>query len=337
MKSDSFLASTGLVLERLVEVHGIDPQQFMRQVGINPATVRDAKARISSRLADAAFEKAAALIPDPAFALRAAQCWHPSNLGTLGYAWLSSGTLRNGLKRVERFSRIVGSLATFRCVDDANGLRFIYDHGRGDAPIGPVMADFILSIILDMCRTNFGDSLNPATVNLRRPEPEDQTPYCDFYACSVRFGASEDSFTLARHQTDRPLSTANHELATTFDAILTEQLAALSETNIPARCKAYLLRQLTSGEPSEEELATAMGMSRRTLQRRLGDLGLTYKSVLDGTRYDLALRYLGDPQRTVTEITFLLGFSEQSAFTRAFKRWSGKAPTSHRAQQPAFG
>ncbi|MDP2827380.1 MAG: AraC family transcriptional regulator [Sulfuricellaceae bacterium] len=104
--------------------------------------------------------------------------------------------------------------------------------------------------------------------------------------------------------------------------------------------KAYLLRQLTSGEPSEEELATAMGMSRRTLQRRLGDLGLTYKSVLDGTRYDLALRYLGDPQRTVTEITFLLGFSEQSAFTRAFtrafKRWSGKAPTTHRTQQHAF-
>jgi len=91
------------------------------------------------------------------------------------------------------------------------------------------------------------------------------------------------------------------------------------------------LQQLTSGEPSEHDLASALGMSRRTLQRRLGDLGQTYKGVVDGTRYELALRYLDDPERSVTDITFLLGFSEQSAFTRAFKRWSGKAPTAYRA------
>jgi AraC-like DNA-binding protein len=84
---------------------------------------------------------------------------------------------------------------------------------------------------------------------------------------------------------------------------------------------------MTSGEPSEEALARAMGMSPRTLQRRLGDLGLTYKGVLEKTRYDLALRYLDDPTKSVTDVTFLLGFSEQSAFTRAFKRWNGSAPT----------
>jgi AraC-like DNA-binding protein len=104
----------------------------------------------------------------------------------------------------------------------------------------------------------------------------------------------------------------------------------LIDTDVVSRCKVYLLQQLTSGEPSEQELASALGMSRRTLQRRLGDLGLTYKGVVDETRYELAQRYLDDPERSVTDITFLLGFSEQSAFTRAFKRWSGKAPTAYR-------
>jgi AraC-like DNA-binding protein len=126
------------------------------------------------------------------------------------------------------------------------------------------------------------------------------------------------------------LPTSNNELATTCDAILAKQLAELANSDLESRCKAWLLEQLTSGEPSEEALARAMGMSPRTLQRRLGDLGLSYKDVLDKTRYDLALRYLDDPGKTVTDITFLLGFSEQSAFSRAFKRWNGKAPTSYR-------
>jgi AraC-like DNA-binding protein len=126
------------------------------------------------------------------------------------------------------------------------------------------------------------------------------------------------------------LPTSNNELATTCDVILAKQLAELANSDLESRCKAWLLEQLTSGEPSEETLARAMGMSPRTLQRKLGDLGLSYKSVLEKTRYDLALRYLDDPSKSVTDITFLLGFSEQSAFTRAFKRWSGKAPTSYR-------
>ena len=77
-------------------------------------------------------------------------------------------------------------------------------------------------------------------------------------------------------------------------------------------------------------LAESLGLSTRTLQRKLAALGLSYRGLLEKTRYELALRYLDDPRKSVTEITFLLGFSEQSAFTRAFKRWNGKAPSDYR-------
>lgn len=93
LRSESTLATVWLMLLRLVELHGLDPQQFMSQLGIRPETLRDVRARIPSHLADQAFAKAMACIPDPAFALRASECWHPSNLGTMGYAWLSSRTL----------------------------------------------------------------------------------------------------------------------------------------------------------------------------------------------------------------------------------------------------
>jgi AraC-like DNA-binding protein len=329
-KPESSLATIWLIMFRLVELHGIDPQRFMRELGVAPETFRDVTARLPSHLGDAAFEKASVQISDPAFALRAAQCWHPSNLGTMGYAWLSSRTLHTGLKRMERFARIIGGRMTYRCVEEPDGLRFVFDHGRGDATIGYAITDFSLSILIDMCRTNFGSKLNAAAVSLRRPIPAKPQPWQEFFGCAIQFGAAEDSFLLDLDMADTPLPSANIPLANTFDAILTEQMASFFKDDIVSRCKAYLLRELTSGLPTANEVASALGLSQRSLQRKLREIGLTYQNVLDETRHELARRYLDDPGKSVTEITFLLGFSEQSAFTRAFRRWSGMAPTSYR-------
>ena len=331
MASETFLASFGLIGLRLVELYGIDSGRFAQQVGIASVELPDARTRLPSAMLDVAFEQAAQMIPDPAFALRAGECWHPSHLGPLGYGWLSSGTLRTALRRMARYTRLLGQRMASRCVEDPAGLRFVYDHGRGQGPAAPVMADFGLALVLSMCRTNYGQDLVPEVVTLRRPAPADKGPYERLFGCPVRFAAPEDAFVLSRHAVDRALPTSNHELAVTFDTILARQLGELDAAAFPDRCRSFLLQELTSGEPSEEGLARFMGLSRRTLQRKLGDLGLTYRTLLEKTRYDLALRYLDDPARSVTDITFLLGFSEQSAFSRAFKRWNGKAPSEYRS------
>ena len=100
-----------------------------------------------------------------------------------------------------------------------------------------------------------------------------------------------------------------------------------------ARCQARLLEHLCSGEVSEDAMAEQLHMSRRTLQRKLAKADLTYQKLVDDTRRDLAMRHLEDPRHSVTDVTFLLGFSQQSAFTRAFKRWTGMSPSEYRAQQ----
>jgi AraC-like DNA-binding protein len=99
---------------------------------------------------------------------------------------------------------------------------------------------------------------------------------------------------------------------------------------VVARCKASLLEQLSDGELSEQEMAEQLHMSRRTLQRKLAEAEMTYQRLVDETRRDLALRYIEDPRNSIIDITFLLGFSQQSAFTRAFKRWTGIAPSEYR-------
>lgn len=335
MASETFLATMGLMVLRLVELHDIDSRAFVRQLGISLPTVPNPAARLPSTLVDEAFSKAARLITDPAFALRAGECWHPSNLGTLGYAWLSSKSLRTALKRMERYSRILGQKSSLQCVDTDDGLRLVYDHGRGISPVGDVLADFSLSLTAAMCRTNYGPGLTFSSVHFRRSKPIDPAPYEKLFGCRVRFSMPDDSLALNNEYADKPLPTMNLELARMFDAILADQLAELDSTDLANRCKEYLLHELTSGEPSEQKMAAAMCMSRRTLQRKLGECGLTYKELLDRTRHELALRYLDNPNNSVTDITFLLGFSEQSAFSRAFKRWSGKAPTAYRAAQTA--
>jgi AraC-like DNA-binding protein len=332
---ETFLATMGQVFVRLVEMHGIDAQALVREAGIDPATLRDPSARISSSAGDAVVARAAALIPDPAFALRAARCWHPSNLGALGHAWLASSTLRTGLQRLERYNRVLGEKAQIRVTDARDGLRFTYDHRRRDPVLRAIGTDFTLSLVLDMCRMNYGASLRPVDVRLSRPRPANIEPYRHFYGCPIHFEAGEDCFLLTRHVADEPLSTANRQLAGTLDNILAAQLAALTKDNIPARCKSSVLEQLTSGELSEDDMARQLHMSRRTLQRKLAESSTTYQKLVDDTRRDLALRYLEDAGKSITDVTFLLGFSGQSAFTRAFRRWTGMSPTTYREQKQA--
>jgi len=330
---ETFLATMGQVFVRLVELHGIDAHLLLREAGVNPAALRDPSARIPSTFWDTAGAKAAALIPDPAFGLRAARCWHPSNLGVLGHAWLASSTLRTGLQRLERYGRVLGERAQLKLTDTRDGLRFAYDHRRRDPMLRAIGTDFVMSLVLDMCRMNYGASLRPVEVRLSRARPGDTEPYRHFYGCPIHFETSDDSFLLSARVADEPLHTANRQLAGTLDSILAAQLAALDKDNLPARCKSSVLEQLTSGEVSEEDMARQLHMSRRTLQRKLAESNTTYQKLVDDIRRDLALRYMEDPRKTITDVTFLLGFSGQSAFTRAFKRWIGMSPSTYREQK----
>jgi AraC-like DNA-binding protein len=314
------LATIGQIIKGVLELHGLDARALLAEQGITPEQIRDPNARIPSHKWDALVHRTVLLIPNPGYALRAAHCWHPSNLGALGFAWLSSSTLRTGLQRVVRYWRLLGEKAAAHLEDNHDGLKTVFDSGRTDPVVAPVHVDFGMALLVSMCRLNYGDALRPAHVTLQRAKPEGAYVYRAHYGCPVHFDAREDSFTLARGDADK---------------LLTQQLAQLDKSNVVARCRASLLEQLSSGELSEEEMAQQLHMSRRTLQRKLAEAETTYQHLVDSTRRNLALRYIEDPHRSITDITFMLGFSQQSAFTRAFRRWTGVAPSEYRQRNLA--
>ena len=329
---DTHLASLSTIVQRMLEMYGLDGIEIWRRAGVDLAEIHQPSARLPVDQFDTILQATIESIDDTAFGLKAARCWHPSNLGVLGHVWITSSTLRSGLNRVARYYRLLGERGNTEIEDTRQGIRVSFHDYRENAAVSSVVADMVLSILLDMCRMNAGAALRPIEVSLRRPAPENMAVYGHFYGCPVRFGAEVNAFVLAAADVDRPLPSSNRQLAALFDKMLTEEIARLDKSDIVSRCKASLLEHLASGEVSEEDTAKQLHMSPRTLQRKLAQEGTTYAQLVDDTRRDLALRYIADPNRSITDITFLLGFSYPSAFTRADTRWTGKTPTESRVQ-----
>src|SRR5262249_34795998 len=296
--------------------------------------------RIPINKIDAMLSVAIPLIRDPAFGLQAARCWHPAYLGVLGHAWLSSDALRTGLERLARYSHLVGDRGATKIEKTRGGVKISFSANRGDpavVPVAAVFVDIVLALLLDMCRMNAGAALRPVAASLRRRAPAQSEAYERFFGCPVRFGAGEDAFVLSAQDADRPLPSSNRQLAAVFDRMLTEELARLDRSDVVTRCRAEVLEHIESGEMKEHDMAKRLHMSRRTLQRKLADADTTYLQLVDDTRKDLALRYIEDAARSITDIAFTLGFSQQSAFTRAFKRRTGVNPTEYRAKSALEG
>ena len=332
------LASMAQTFRRLLEMHGLDAIGIARNAGVDLASIPVPGERIELDKIDALLRAAIPLIRDPAFGLRAAHCWHPSELGVLGYAWLSSSTLRTGLERAVRYSRLIGERGLTEIEDTRQGLKVRFWAKRGNPAVVPVAAVFVdmaMALLLDMCRMNGGAVLRPVAATLRRRKPDPADAYERFFGCPVQFGVEENAFVLSAKDADRPLPSANRQLAAVFDKMLTEELGRLDKSDVVARARATVLEHLSSGEGTAEDTAKQLHMSSRTLQRKLAEAKTTYLQLVDDTRKDLALRYIEDPRRTVTDITFSLGFSQPSAFTRAFKRWTGLSPSDYRAKSPA--
>lgn len=330
---ETALPTSGRLIWRWIEFHGLDAEALFAERGLAESDLESLRDRIALDKLDLVLAQATDRIEDDCCGLRAARCWHPSDLGALGYAWLASSSLRTAIQRVERYSKVVGERASILAVETSNGLRVVIDQNPREFRIRLLMADVIMSVLLDMSRFNFGAALMPVEVTLRRERPDCAASYIDFYGCNVHFSGEQDSFTLAADDADRPLPTSNKQLAGMHDQFLAKQLASLDRENTSARCKAFILDNLTSGEISSAQVARGLHMTPRTLARRLETQGTSVKALIDEVRSELASRYLADPMKSITEVAFLLGFSHPSSLSRASTRWFGVSPNEYRNAQ----
>jgi AraC-like DNA-binding protein len=274
------------------------------------------------------WEIAVAATEDPAFGLRVAGHIKHTTFHALSYGLCASSTLKEAFERVQRFCHVASNAVEyefFRCGSEYH----LVIEPTANVPFESI--DALVGAQLRMCRSLIGRDFSPLLIELRRPRPAKVDDFERLLRAPLRFNASHNRMVFDSDNIERPLEGGNPELARQSDAIAIQFLARIERDNVQARVREVLMQRLAKSEPSQEEVAEQLDMSARTLQRKLGDSGTTYKEILDETRHTLAIAYLSAPQHSVSDVTYLLGFSCGSSFTRAFRRWTGQSPSDWRA------
>jgi AraC-like DNA-binding protein len=312
-----------------LESQGLDAARLLAEVGIDAASLRDVDARFSTEQVSRLWQLAAQRSGNDAIAL-VKRTAHYSSFEVLGYAMMSAPDLQAGLEHLSRYLRLVTGAATVNLAQGESGTAVYVELAGGDVPVPAARYEYDMLTFLGFCRWVTGRELSPVAVDLMRPAPPDPGRYERAFLGPVRFGASIHCIHLAGADVRRPLPTANAHLAETHARLLGERMERIGDARTAHRVSDIIVKRLADGEPKREEVARALFMSERTLQRRLHDEGTSYHELLDGTRRELAQRYLRQRKMSLAEAAYLLGFADQSAFQRACRRWFGTSPMQYR-------
>jgi len=323
-----FAPALGAIWKQL-EGYGIDPEPLFREQGIDPETLFDAGARVSVACYTKLDSKAAELSNDPFFGLKGAEYFRPAHLGALGFAWLASSSLRTGLERISRYGRVIqDNLAVDLDEDDD----FFYIRIDAQVPIEDerLREDGQMAAIVKLCRVIAGDQFTPARICFQQSEPENTSYHYELFRCQLEFDCPATVFVINREDIDKRLTGSNDELAKLNEHIVVKYLAHSQKKDIVNRVKAAIIDGLSSGTVTEMAIAEELHTTPRNLHRKLQKEDTSFKQLLTDVRKELAQQYIQDRSKTLTEISFMLGFSEVSSFSRAFKGWTGRPPSEAR-------
>lgn len=325
------LSTWALAIARTMETLGHDSQAAFKAAGLDYEAARDPNARFPVSGMTRLWHEARRVSGDPAIGLKVGEQVQPASLHALGLSVLASETPGDALQRVARYSRIVSNAANIHL--QRNGelveLQFrIPDHG---IELAYEAFDAFICNIVKLGRMLAQRDVNPVRIELIRPQPDNTADYERLFCCPIRFQADLNRILFEAKYLDEPLPSANPELAQLNDKVIVDYLARFDRSQITVQVRNLIIQRLPSGEPAQDEVATALNMSTRSLQRRLSEEKSSYKELLEDTRKELAGQYLKRSDVSLGEITYLLGFSDQSNFNRAFKRWFGQTPGEFRA------
>lgn len=318
------------------------------ETGFVAATADDPDARIPLSLETRLWATAERLSGDADLGLNTALRVQPGMFDVLDYAVRTAPTLRVALERLARYNRLEHDAAEFHVhsVDPGPTERTRVLHAfRGGVP-GQTLGqhrhsiEFTLASLVVIGRQLSGRPLAARAVSFAHaapPRPETQAAHLALFGCRPAFGAAGNVIEFDAAELRQPLPAADPRLWRVIERHAEALLAArpAAPTSLAARIARELTGALGEGAPSLEGMARRLRMSARSLQRHLQAEGLRYDTLLEGLRRDLALSYLADPKVAIAEVAYLVGYSEPSAFHRAFKRWTGTTPGELRAAQSA--
>ena len=319
------LAATKNVFWKMLEYYGQNPEQIFREAGIDSKSSQNPEARIQFSSVNEVLAKLIETSEDPCVGLKITEFWHPSYMHALGYAWLVSSSLREALNRFVRYSRIVSDAGGFKTQEDSEHFSLIFNTEFSNLHL-PEAIDATMAMVVHMCRLNCGNDFKPLSVNFVHPEPECSEHFFEYFKSEVHFDKTRNSILFSVEDIDKQLPGSNPHLASLNEKVITKYLLSIDKDDIINRVKVCITDMLQSGNVASDAVAKDLGLSERSLQRRLKEEGTTFLTLKDEVRKNLSLDYIRNTNIEIAEIAFLLGYSEHSAFSRSFKRMTGMSP-----------
>ena len=273
----------------------------------------------------AMLTRAARALDDPLFSLHLGQCITPNHLGVLGYILLSCVNVAALHQRWQQYERLVHDLTPLRSHSTEGS--FLLEWPTNNDKIYAIADETALAAQFQFLRNATGKEILAEEVCFRHPVPADPRPYDEFFGCPVRFGQPYVSVRIPLVVLDLPLRQADAALLNMMELQAAALLDKLQDPNDLIRAvRACIAKHARESELGIERVASSLNLSTRTLHRRLAQEGWNFRDLCNNTKRELAEAYLRDSTLTLSEVGWLLGYSEHSAFTRAFKQWTGVAP-----------
>jgi len=332
-EATTLTAAARVIAETLEKHYATDPRLVFAGAGLDFTQLSIAGARYPWKGMQKLWAGAVEATGDPCFGLYAGRRIRPNSFHALGYSWLASETLLGSLNRLCRYVQVI-STAPISLSLEPDGDIYVLTETLRDPTHVPTDAavDAFVASIVQLCRMATDTHFSPVSVALEHADPGDASEYITILGCPVSFGADTTKIIFDRTTLENQLPGDNEEIARANDKVVEHYLQTLDPHKVASEVRELLIDLLPSGKSSQTRIANRMHRSLSTLQRQLQNEGTTYKEIRDDTRSSLAREYVSDHDLTLSQVAYILGFSDQSNFSRAFKRWTGMAPREYRRQ-----
>ncbi|MEO0617873.1 MAG: AraC family transcriptional regulator [Pseudomonadota bacterium] len=317
------VAELGPLLSHL----GADFGTLLKDVGLTAADLSGTEKRISLNAIVELLEQAAIVLRSDGLGMRIARDFPAGRTGILGYAVLSAPTLRDAFKDVHRYFRLITPHQHAEFIETDTQAELVWKFSERLAEPNTQYKTMTMAMMVRRVRLAAGPNWTPDQMILEVRRPNDLTDYISIFGHHLQFGAARSRMICSKDILDLKMPGSDARLHKLMLELGDYRLSELeAESDIVDRTQDQIIAMLTQGQVTLEMVARELGTSPRSLQRRLKDEGTTFHTVFEKTRRLLARHYLRMRQYTLAEVAFLLGFSEQSAFTRACRRWFDATP-----------
>ncbi|BFM14798.1 AraC family transcriptional regulator [Maricurvus nonylphenolicus] len=317
-----------LGIANAIEQQGLNADKLLQSAGIEQRPKNDPLDRLPHDNISRLFDACVKATDDQCFGLSASRYLNIANFHAVGCSLTASNSLWDMLLRLKRYAHIVSQLGHLHVEETDTEVRLVI---AMEAVACYETQDTAFSFIVRLMRSLYKNSLHPNRVELVRPLPsQGAEQFSEFFRSQVSFGHPQAVFSFNKAEMQAPLAGANPELAHYNDNLAKRYLTLLDRSDIARLVKGKMLELMSSGDISKKLISQQLNMSVNNLQSKLAKQNTSYSALYDSVRKDIACDHLKQQHMSICEISYLVGFSDTSNFTRAFKRWQGVSPSEYR-------